>query len=81
MFKRYIKDGKSINATEKAYQVIFKGLGYKAYNGNEHDPRTGSGDIEDMTKAEITEALTAKGIDFNPRDKKDKLLELLMAGD
>lgn len=77
MFKRYIKDGKSINATEKAFQVIFKGLGYRPCNTEANQ----TGSTEDMTKAEITEALTAKGIDFNPRDRKDKLLELLVAGD
>ncbi|MGB3925766.1 MAG: hypothetical protein WBL14_05285 [Caldicoprobacterales bacterium] len=33
--------------------------------------------IDDLTKDEIIAKLKEKGIDHNPRDKKDELIELL----
>lgn len=79
MFKKYIKDGKIINATEKAYRVVFRGLGYKLYKGIEQE--NGAEMMETMTKAEIIDVLTQRGIKHDPRDRKEKLIELLAEGD
>ena len=38
-------------------------------------------DYEGMTKAEIGELLTEKGIEYNPRDNKTKLIDLLLGSD
>lgn len=38
-------------------------------------------DIEDMSKDKIIEILEQKGIDHNPRDKKEVLYNLMIEGD
>lgn len=38
-------------------------------------------DYDDMTKAEIGELLSERGIDYNPRDNKTKLIDLLLGSD
>ena len=38
-------------------------------------------DYEEMTKAEISEKLTALGIEFDARKNKESLIELLKAGE
>ena len=38
-------------------------------------------DIDDITKPEIIEILTEKGIEHNPRDKKEVLYNLMIEGD
>lgn len=84
---KLVKEGKIIRANEKAYRLLYKARGYKPCNplktATKVEDKTSAGinDSKDMTKVQIAEILTSKGIDFNPRDKKDKLLELLMAGD
>lgn len=62
-----IKDGKVIQATEKAYRVVYKGLGYKPYNP----------ELDDITKDEIMARLDEEGIEYNPRDRKEELYKLL----
>ena len=87
-----IRNGnKILNVTEKAYRVVYKGLGYKVYKDGESDllnePTANENndsstiDIDDITKAEIVEILTEKGIDHNPRDKKEVLYNLMVRGD
>lgn len=88
---KLIKGNKIINATEKAYEVVFKHLGYKIYNNEKNDlteqPTTEDEEgintigIDNITKAEIIEILTQKGIDHNPRDKKEILYNLMVKGD
>lgn len=86
---KVVKDGKVVEVTEKAYRVIYKGVGYKPYVEDSGD--IGESKVEavdennvtytDMTKAEIIELLDAKGIEYSSRDNKDKLIELLEAGE
>lgn len=38
-------------------------------------------DIDNITKPEIIEMLTQKGIEHNPRDKKEVLYELMIKGE
>ncbi|MCF6464197.1 hypothetical protein [Clostridium sp. Cult1] len=48
-------------------------------NGEKEDANTIG--IDDITKAEIIEILTQKGIEHNPRDKKEVLYELMIKGE
>lgn len=81
---KLIKGKKIINATEKTYRVIFKDLGYEVYNKVEEKQPTnedkGLG-INDITKDKIIEVLTEKGIEHNPRDKKEILYDLMIEGE
>ena len=85
---KLIKGNKIINATEKAYKVIYKNLGYKPYDKGflnesvtDKDKGTNTKPYDDITKAEIIEELDRKGIEYNPRDKKQVLYDLLIKGD
>ena len=85
---KLIKGNKIINATEKAYKVIYKNLGYKPYDKEflnepvaDEDKGTNIKLYDDITRAEIIEELDRKGIEYNPRDKKQVLYDLLIKGD
>lgn len=88
---KLIKGNKIINATEKAYNVVYKSLGFKIYKDeeidlaeqptNEEDEGTNVIGIDNITKSEIIEILTEKGIEHNPRDKKEILYNLMVQGD
>ncbi|NLI61780.1 MAG: hypothetical protein GX375_10205 [Clostridiales bacterium] len=88
---KLIKGNKVINATKKAYEVVYKHLGYKIYNNEKNDlteqPNNEDKEgintigIDNITKAEIIEKLTEKGIEHNPRDKKEVLYRLMIEGD
>lgn len=85
---KLIKGNKVINATEKAYRVIYRDLGYKPYENQAHTLPTSEEKrkddvlgINDYTKAEIIEILTEKGIEHSPRDKKEILYSLMIKGD
>lgn len=75
-----IKDGKIIDVTEKAFDVIYKDKGYKPYNAD--TVKTKKEDLEEanydkLTKDEIIAKLEEKNINHNPNDLKAELLELL----
>lgn len=88
---KLIKGKKIINATEKAYRVIFKDLGYKIYEDEENDHvkqpvsedkgGTNAIGIDDITKDKIIEILNEKGIEHNPKDRKEILYKLMVEGD
>lgn len=61
----YRDDGKKVNVTQKAYDVIYKRQGYSI---NNHE--------KDYTKAELQELLKNKGIDFKKSATKDDLKAL-----
>lgn len=48
---------------------------------NEEGEGTNIIGIDNITKAEIIEILTQKGIDHNPRDRKEILYELMIKGE
>lgn len=100
-----IKDGKVIQSTRKAYEVIYKGQGYVIHTPNVDDGEDelieeveddGDGLIEeveddgdelieeveelnydDVTRADIMKMLDGKGIDYDPKDVKQVLFDLL----
>lgn len=77
---KIIKDDKILAVTEKAYKVVYKDLGYKPYVEvieEDEDYKV----IDEYTKDEISEILTNKGIEHNPRDKKEVLYNLMIEGE
>lgn len=76
---KLIKGNKVINATEKAYRVVYKGMGYMecGLNGHEEIRFADISEIENVTKAEIMQMLDERDIDYNQRDKKEELYNLL----
>lgn len=67
---KIIKDGVVIDATEKAYRVVYRDQGYRPYVSEKIK-------ISDMTKAEIMEKLDEEDIDYDPNDLKQELFDLL----
>lgn len=80
--------GKTIKATEKAFNLLYKNRGFKSlenepFNQPVEDNKESIDvlGIEDYTKAQIVEILSQRGIEHNPRDRKDILYDLLVAGE
>ena len=61
---KYIKDGKVINATEKAYEVIYKAKGYTPVEEKKEEVK----DISKMKKDELLLVASEKGIEI-PEDR------------
>lgn len=76
---KLIKDGRIINATQKSYDVIYKGQGYEPYEDEVEDEVAEDLEIifDDMTKADISELLDDAGIEHNIKDNKQVLFDLL----
>ena len=77
MYQKYTDGSKTISATRKAYDVIYKQRGFSALKDESRNDDDVI-DYEEMTKADIGVLLENKGIEFNPRDKKDELINLLL---
>ena len=71
---KYIKNGRVINATEKAYRVLYKRKGYKPM---EEAKEVLTNDLEGYTNKELKSMLDTKGIEYNSRATKAELIELL----
>ena len=50
-FNKYIKDGKTINATEKTFNIIYKSRGFREFTGKSEDKEI----IEEVKESEGTE--------------------------
>lgn len=87
--KSYIDNkGKTIKATEKAFNLLYKNRGFKPLENEPLNQLVEDNKesidvlgIEDYTKAQIVEILSQRGIEHNPRDRKDILYDLLVAGE
>ncbi|HSH50851.1 MAG TPA: hypothetical protein VK982_03920 [Bacteroidales bacterium] len=64
---------------ENMYRVEENDLAEQPINGDSEDINTIG--IDDITKADIIEILTQKGIQHNARDKKEFLYNLMVKGD
>jgi len=74
---KYIKDKNIINATEKAYNVVYKTQGYIPYKEVEEKKEEVKKDISKMNKDELTKIATEKGIEVPENAKKDDIINLI----
>ncbi len=85
---KVVKDGKIIEVTEKAYRVVYKGLGYKPYQEHEEETEAEennvaeevNGDVIDyksMKVDELRELAKARDIEGYSKMKKDELVAAL----
>lgn len=70
---KYIKDGKVINATEKAYEVIYKAKGYTPVEEKKEEVK----DISKMKKDELLLVASEKGIEIPEDATKEVLISLI----
>lgn len=77
-----LKTGKTITATTKAYEILFKGRGYipeeEALRSEVKATPAGQ-DYQGKTAAELKAILTEMGVAFSSKAKKADLLEILAA--
>lgn len=73
---KYIKDKVVINATEKAYNVIYKVQGYIPYKEVE-EKKEEARDIFKMKKEELLKFVTEKGIEIPENTTKEVLINLI----
>ncbi len=73
---KYIKDKHIINATEKAYNVIYKAQGYVPCNEVE-EKKEEVKDISKMKKEELLKVATEKGIEIPENATKEVLVNLI----
>lgn len=73
---RYIKNKNIINATEKAYNVIYKEQGYVPYKEQEQEKEKVK-DISKMKKEELVLVATEKGIEIPENATKEDIINLI----
>ena len=72
---KYIKGKIIINATEKAYNVIYKQQGYEPYIVEEKKEEVK--DISKMKKEELLAVATEKGVEIPENATKEVLINLI----
>ena len=78
--KQYIKDKHVINATEKAYNVIYKEQGYIPYNEliqEAEEKEEVTKDIFKMKKDELIVIAKENGIEIPEDAKKEDIIKLI----
>lgn len=73
---KYIKDRVVINATEKAYNTLYKTQGYVPYKELE-EKKEEVEDISKMKKEELLKVATEKGIEVTGSATKEVLINLI----
>ena len=77
---KYIKDKHIINATEKAYNIIYKEQGYVPYNGliqQTEGKEEVTKDISKMKKEELIVIAKENGIEIPEDAKKEDIIKLI----
>lgn len=77
---KYIKDKHIINATEKAYNVIYKVQGYVPYKEAD-EKKEEVKDISKMKKEELLKVVAEKGIEIPENATKEVLIALIKEAD
>lgn len=72
-----IKDGKVLEVTEKAFDVIYKEQGYVPYNSDNVKHKDKEEVYNDLTKADIIEKLEEQEIEHSPKATKKELFDIL----
>lgn len=75
---RLVRNDKVIRATQKSYEVLYKDRGFKP---EEEVKKEEFPAYDDVVKADIRKMLDDKGIEYNERDNKSELYELLVGSD
>lgn len=73
---KYIKNKAIINATEKAYNAIYKEQGYVPYKEIE-EKKEEAKDISKMKKDELLKVATEKGIEIPENATKEVVIALI----
>ena len=77
---KLIKDKHIIIATEKSYRVLYRGRGYVPYNDSPIESNPIINDelvYDELTKSQIAVKLDKLKIDYDIKDKKQVLFDLL----
>lgn len=72
---KYVKGKVVINATEKAYRVIYKEQGYVPYEVE--DKKEEAKDVSKMKKEELLAVATEKGIEIPENATKEVIIALI----
>lgn len=78
------KKGKEIEVTQKAFRVVYKGMGYKkvdAVNESDGEPidyfTLTTEELQGVTKDKLKAFLDQESIDYNSNANKDELISLI----
>lgn len=80
---KYEYKGRVINATEKAYEILYKGRGFKPYE--EKPPvdfsTLDATELDEYKVADLKKYLDDKNIKYKSSDNKDDLITLILVGE
>lgn len=80
------RDGRALNVTRRAYDVVYRPMGYEIGGGELPPINDGEEDLsvlsrselERMKKDELSDYLRSQLIDFDEKAKKDELIDLIV---
>ncbi|WP_313150954.1 hypothetical protein [Lysinibacillus capsici] len=80
---KYEYKGRVINATERAYELLYKGRGFKIYE--EQEPvdfsTLDANELDEYKVADLKKYLDDKNIKYKSSDNKDDLITLILVGE
>lgn len=80
---KYEYKGRVINATERAYELLYKGRGFKLYE--EQEPvdfsTLDANELDEYKVADLKKYLDDKNIKYKSSDNKDDLITLILVGE
>ena len=80
---KYEYKGRVINATEKAYGILYKGRGFKPYE--EQAPvdfsTLDAAELDEYKVADLKKYLDDQNIKYKSSDNKDDLITLILVGE
>lgn len=80
---KYEYKGRVINATERAYELLYKGRGFKLYE--EQEPvdfsTLDANELDEYKVVDLKKYLDDKNIKYKSSDNKDDLITLILVGE